>query len=281
MNNIPAAQRPKFSVAIQTEGYKKLINNTLQDPKRAQRFIASISSAVAVNPALQECDAGSILAGALLGESLNLSPSPQLGEYYLVPFEDRKNNRKMATFIIGYKGYLALAMRTGQYKAIKAVPVKRGEFLRYDPFTGDFEAKGISDPLTRETAETVGYYGFFELLNGFREVIYWTKEKMEYHASRYSKGYAAKKGYTFWEKDFDSMAMKTIYRQLLSKAPKSIDMRMALENDDSIIDVDGTADYIGGDDIKELSATIENEPIEILPPTSANEIQGQVTLSEL
>ena len=80
-------QKPKFSVAVQTDGYKKLINNTLGDPERAKRFVASITSAVAVNPALQECDAGTILAGALLGESLNLSPSPQLGQYYLVPFK--------------------------------------------------------------------------------------------------------------------------------------------------------------------------------------------------
>ena len=92
MNNLPiqTAKQPKFSVAITTKGYQKLINNTLKDPERAKRFIASITSAVAVNPALQECEAGSILAGALLGESLNLSPSPQLGQYYLVPFKSKE-----------------------------------------------------------------------------------------------------------------------------------------------------------------------------------------------
>ena len=82
-------QKPKFSIAITTDKYQKLIHNTLGDPNRAKRFIASISSAVATNPALQECDAGTILSGALLGESLNLSPSPQLGQYYLVPFDCR------------------------------------------------------------------------------------------------------------------------------------------------------------------------------------------------
>lgn len=76
---IPAKQKPKFSVAINTTGYKNLINSTLGDSERAKRFIASITSAVAVNPALQDCEASTILAGALLGESLNLSPSPQLG----------------------------------------------------------------------------------------------------------------------------------------------------------------------------------------------------------
>jgi len=94
-------QKPKFSVAIQSEGYKNLINSTLGDPQRASRFVASISSAVAINPALQDCDAGTILSGALVGESLNLSPSPALGHYYLVPFNDNVNNRKVATFQLG------------------------------------------------------------------------------------------------------------------------------------------------------------------------------------
>ena len=76
-------QRPKFSVAVNSKKYQDLIQSTLRDPERARRFTASITSAVAVNPALQDCDAGTVLAGALLGESLNLSPSPQLGQYYL------------------------------------------------------------------------------------------------------------------------------------------------------------------------------------------------------
>ena len=89
MNNALTAQKQKFSVAITTEGYRNLINNTLGDPERSKRFVAAITSAVAVNPMLQECTPGTILAGGLLGESLNLSPSPQLGQYYLVPFKDR------------------------------------------------------------------------------------------------------------------------------------------------------------------------------------------------
>ena len=81
MNEISTqAQKPKFSVMISTPGYQKLINNTLKDPKRAQRFISAITSAVAVNPSLQECDPATVLSGALLGESLGLSPSPQLGQ---------------------------------------------------------------------------------------------------------------------------------------------------------------------------------------------------------
>ena len=125
-NQMQVQQKPKFSVAITTKGYQSLISNTLRDPAHARRFTASITSAVAVNPALQECDAGTILAGALLGESLNLSPSPQLGQYYLVPFKQKakydRNNRLIrpesvtAQFVLGYKGYIQLALRNGQYK---------------------------------------------------------------------------------------------------------------------------------------------------------------------
>ncbi len=93
--------KQKFSTVIQQDAYKKLINNTLGDPSRAKRFVAAVSSAVAANPDLQECEANSILTAALLGESLNLSPSPQLGQYYLVPYNDNRNNRKVAQFQLG------------------------------------------------------------------------------------------------------------------------------------------------------------------------------------
>ena len=132
-NQMQVQQKPKFSVAITTKGYQSLISNTLRDPARARRFTASITSAVAVNPALQECDAGTILAGAMLGESLNLSPSPQLGQYYLVPFKQKakydRNNRLIrpesvtAQFVLGYKGYIQLALRSGQYKDLDVMVI--------------------------------------------------------------------------------------------------------------------------------------------------------------
>lgn len=234
MNNTIAtqAQRPKFSVMISTPGYQKMINNTLKDPKRAQRFVASITSAVATNPALQECDPATILSGALLGESLNLSPSPQLGQYYLVPFSNTKKGCKDAQFVLGYKGYIQLALRSGYYKHLNVISVKAGELVRFDPLTEDVEVNLNQDELARESAPTVGYLAMFEYLNGFRKTIYWSREKMEAHALRYSKGYAAKKGYTFWEKDFDAMAFKTMLRQLISKwGVMSVDLQTAFEKD--------------------------------------------------
>lgn len=161
-------KKPKFSVAITTDGYKKLINNTLGDPNRAKRFTATITSAVAVNQQLQECDAGTILAGALLGESLNLSPSPQLGQFYLVPFKSKaKYDRQghliepettKAQFILGYKGYLQLAMRSGQLKKINAVEIKQGELIKFDPLNEEIEVKLIEDWNERELSPTIGYY---------------------------------------------------------------------------------------------------------------------------
>lgn len=94
-------QKMTFSMAINSTGYQKLINQTISDPKKRDRFVSAITSAVAVNPLLQECDPATILSGALLGESLGLSPSPQLGQYYLVPFWDSKKGCKNAQFQLG------------------------------------------------------------------------------------------------------------------------------------------------------------------------------------
>jgi len=184
-----SGEKPKFSVAIQGDGYKKLINNTLGDPKRASRFITAITSAVSVNPALQNCDAGTILSAGLLGEGLNLSPSPQLGQYYIVPFNDNKNKRTVATFQLGYKGYIQLAIRSGQYKDIDVLEIKDGEFLGRDSETGKYKFEFISNESDRESRETVGYYATFEYMNGFRKTLYWSKEKMQSHAEQYSQGY--------------------------------------------------------------------------------------------
>lgn len=166
-NPMPVQQKPKFSVAITTKGYQSLISNTLRDPARARRFTASITSAVAVNPALQECDAGTILAGALLGESLNLSPSPQLGQYYLVPFKQKakydRNNRLIrpesvtAQFVLGYKGYIQLALRSGQYKDLDVMVIKQGEYLGKDPETGKAKFQFVEDDDQRDALPTVGY----------------------------------------------------------------------------------------------------------------------------
>lgn len=262
-----ANQKPKFSVAIQTDTYRKLIEQTLGDSERAKRFVASISSAVAVNADLQECEAGTILSCALLGEALNLSPSPQLGQYYLVPFNS-KSKGKVATFILGYKGYIQLAVRSGNYKKINVIELKEGELINFDLMNEEIEVNMIQDDTIRENTPTIGYYAMFEYLNGFKKAIYWSKKKMIEHADKYSPAFN-KKGYelleagkvkevdmwkysSHWYKNFDDMAKKTMLRQLISRwGVMSVEMREAFENDEKVIYSDGSSSFIDDIDIPE------------------------------
>ena len=256
--------KPKFTAVINSDGYKKMINNTLGNPAKAARFVTAITSAVSTNPALAECDASTIVSAGLLGEGLNLSPSPQLGQYYLVPFNDRKNGRKVAQFQLGYKGYIQLAIRSGQYKKLNVLPIKEGELISFNPLEEEIQVQLIEDETAREKAVTVGYYAMFEYTNGFKKAMYWSREKMESHAEKYSQGYKAHKGYTFWEKDFDSMACKTMLRQLISKwGIMSIEMQKALENDNAVINENGSVDYIDSPTL-ETPEIIEAETGEVI-----------------
>ena len=316
------AVQPKklyFSQAMQTEKYKKLINNTLGDPVRAARFAANITSAVAVNPTLQECDAGTILAGALLGESLLLQPSPQLGQFYLVPFESKaKRDRQgnvikpaclKAQFVLGYKGYIQLALRTGQYKRLNVLEVKSGELGGWDPFEERFhEMHFIEDFEKRAAMPTVGYIAHFEYINGFQKTLYWTADQMMSHADKYSPAFSAAaykkllngeipqnelwKYSSFWYKDFDGMAKKTMLRQLISKwGIMTAEMTMAYERDGHVM----MPDTASGDllpevtDPPELSQQDEQEQPKIertaktmdLPEPEADEVKAAVDLATL
>lgn len=263
MTNQVVESKPKvkFSVALQSDSMQRLINNTLKDPNRANRFIASISSAVASNQALQECESNSIISGALVGEALGLSPSPVLGQYYLIPFNNTKKGTKEAQFVIGANGYKQLAMRSGQYSDIDFIEVREGEYLGRDENTGKQKFKFISDDEVRESKPVVGYYAYFELVNGFRKQLYWSKEKMEKHADKYSKAFNLEdykklkagqipqkdlwKYSSYWYANFDGMAEKTMYRQLISKyGIMSIEMQEAYAKDMAVIREDNSVDYV-------------------------------------
>lgn len=268
-------QKPKFTAVINSDGYKRMINNTLGDPRRAARFVTAVTSAVSTNPALSECDASTIVSAGLLGEGLNLSPSPQLGQYYLVPFKDKKNERTVCQFQLGYKGYIQLAIRSGQYKKLNVLPIKEGELVSFDPLDENIEVSLIEDENQREKAQTIGYYAMFEYTNGFKKAIYWSREKMESHAEKYSMGYKARKGYTFWEKDFDAMACKTMLRQLISKwGIMSIEMQRAIEGDMGVIGDNGKIEYV--------DTPAAEEPVIVAPavevinaPEETAEAQGE------
>ncbi len=278
-NNVVKKQAP-FSVVIQSDMYKKLINNTLGDSKRATRFIASITSAVATNPTLQECEPSSVLASSLVGEALNLSPSNALGEYYLVPYSNAKKGTKEAQIQIGYKGYLHLAIRSGQYKDIDVFEIHEGEFKGRDKDTGKYKFEFIENEEERLSKPVIGYMGYFELLNGFRKTLYMSKEEMLNHADTYSKAFNKAdyekyingqipqkdlwKFSSYWYKSFQTMAFKTILRQLISKwGIMSIEMQDAFTKDMAVIKEDGTCDYV--DSPEEDKTIIEVEHTEEEP----------------
>lgn len=299
------SQKPKFSMVLQQGAIQNLINNTLGDHKKAQKFVTAISSAVATNQVLQECDSYSIINAALLGETLNLSPSPQLGHYYMVPFDDKEKG-KVATFQLGYKGYLQLAIRSGQYKRINVVAVKEGELIEYNPFDEVINVHPINDELEREKAKTIGYYAMFELVNGFRKSMYWSKDKMLCHADKYSQAFSKdatnkiKYGKTFtvvsfedyengnydkktewlyssfWYKDFDGMAYKTMLRQLISKwGIMSIELQSAFENDMTFKDESGNASYV--EEVEENKFQTVTEDIQVVEVPEEKESQQQIT----
>ena len=237
-------QKTSLTAYLSNDAVKNQINSIVGG-KNGTRFISSIISAVNANASLQECTNTSILSAALLGESLNLSPSPQLGQYYMVPFKNNNAGVKVAQFQLGYKGYIQLAIRSGQYKKLNVLAIKEGELINFNPLDEEIEVKLIADEAEREKAETIGYYAMFEYTNGFKKAMYWSKEKMKAHAIKYSQGYAAdvKKGtkWTFWSKDFDGMAYKTMLRQIISKwGIMSIEMQTALDSDMAVINEDGT-----------------------------------------
>lgn len=256
---------------LMQDAVKNQINQVIGG-KDGQRFISAVVSAVNTNPMLQECTNQSILAAALLGESLKLSPSPQLGQYYMVPYDD-KDRGKVAQFQLGYKGYIQLAIRSGQYKKLNVLGIKEGELISFDPLNEEIEVKLIEDEEQREQAATIGYYAMFEYVNGFRKAIYWSKAKMEAHALKYSKGYASDKrkgtSWTFWSKDFDGMAYKTMLRQLISKwGIMSIDMITAYDADMAIINEDGSKTYVDNDP----DVIVVDQPMEVIE-APAPEIQ--------
>lgn len=254
----PQTKRTGITAYLNSASVIENIGQALGEANR-QRFITGVISAVNNNATLQKCTNQSILAGALLGETLKLSPSPQLGHYYLVPFDTKSGQKdengkdiyiKNAQFQLGYKGYIQLAIRSGQYKKLNVLAIKKGELEYFDPLNEEIKISLMVDKWDeREELETIGYYAMFELVNGFKKAIYWSKKQMESHAIKYSPGYKKdrEKGwnYTFWSKDFDGMAYKTMLRQLISKwGIMSIDMQMAFEHDMTYTDETGKVNYI-------------------------------------
>lgn len=296
-------QKVGLTAYLTQDAVKRQINSVVGG-KNGTRFISSIVSAVQTTPALQECTNQSILSAALLGEALNLSPSPQLGQFYMVPFDNRKKGVKEAQFQLGYKGYVQLAERSGYYKKLNVLAIKEGELIRYDPLNEEIQVELIEDDVVREETPSMGYYAMFEYENGFRKTIYWSKKKMAAHAEKYSKAFSKNGGMkslelleqgkipekdlwkysSFWFTDFDGMAMKTMLRQLISKwGIMSIDLQTAIEKDMAVISENGNAEYVESEEEEEdivSDQELNETPEEPKKAETVQESDGQMSMEE-
>lgn len=243
-NEVAVQKKQGIATFLASDKVKENVVSVVGE-KDAQRFISSVVSAVQTNPDLAECTNQSILSAALLGHSLNLPQSPQIGMFYFVPYSDKKKGVKEAQFQISYKGMWQLAMRSGQYKKIHATSIKEGELVSYDPIEDEYEFKPETDSAKRESLKTIGYYAYFVLVNGLRKEIYWSKEQMESHAKRYSASYRNGWSSSIWKSDFDKMALKTMLRQLIGKyGTMSVEMQTAYVSDQAVLDENLIPQYV-------------------------------------
>ena len=233
-------QKAKFSVALKSDAYQRLISDTLGDKQVAQTFVAEISTVVAQNYALQECDNATILSAGLMAQALKLPLSPSLGFCYILPYKS-KNGLSRATFQVGYKGLIQLAQRSGQFERLGVRAVHDGEYCGQDEF-GDDLFKFSHD---FDDKPVVGYFAYFQLLNGFKKTMYWTVEQCKAHAKKYSRSYGNGKGTDLWTDNFDLMASKTVLKLLLNRyAPLSVELQKAVLADQAVIKDDGKYEYV-------------------------------------
>ncbi|WP_438421629.1 recombinase RecT [Bacillus siamensis] len=184
--------------------------------KRASQFTASILSLYNSENTLQKAEPMSVISSAMVAATLDLPVDKNLGYAWIVPYKGR------AQFQLGYKGYIQLALRTGQYKSINCISVHKGELQKWNPLTEEIEI----DFEKRESDAVIGYAAYFELLNGFRKTVYWTKAQVEKHKKKFSKSDFG------WGKDWDAMALKTVLKSMLSKwGILSIEMQKAVIED--------------------------------------------------
>jgi recombination protein RecT len=205
-------------------------------------FVNNLTALVANNRMLQECDATSVMYAGIKATALDLPLDQSLGLAYVLPYKNTKAGVTEAQFQIGYKGFMQLAMRSGQIRTINVRDVREGEVKGEDFVSGEMKFEKLSEE-QRANATVVGYLAFIRLTNGFEKMLYMTTEEMKRHASRYSQSYSSKNEYVQksspWTTDFDAMAKKTVLKQLLSKyAPMSVLMAEGIKVDQAVLGSD-------------------------------------------
>lgn len=243
----PASEETTLQGLLGTEQVKNRFEELLG--KKAPGFVSSLLAVVNNNKLLAKAEPKTVISAGAMAAALDLPINQNLGFAYIVPYGNQ------AQFQMGYKGYIQLAMRTGQYKNINADVVYEGEIKNVNRFTGEFE-------FGERTSDTVvGYMAYFKLTNGFEKYLYMTLDDMQAHAKRYSKNY--KGGTDKWGlTDFHTMAIKTVLKRLLSKyGILSIEMMngpqlsTALQNDGGVIKDEGD----------HFDADFEGETVDVTP----------------
>jgi len=227
----PATQRetPTVKSLLSQDSYKNRFSEIMG--KKAQGFISSVIN-VSASTDLAACNPNSVIMSAVVAATLDLPIDKNLGFAYIIAYKDHGN--PVAQFQIGYKGFIQLAMRTGQYSRLTANAVYEGQLIKANPFTDDYEFNFEG----KKSDKVIGYVAYFRLVNGFEKYNYMTREQVEKHGKKYSQTF--KKGFGKWAEEFDSMALKTVLKLLLSKfGILSIEMQKALQADQAeIIDAD-------------------------------------------
>ncbi len=192
-------------------------------------FQASVLTVINGNDKLKKCTPESVYMSCLMAATLKLPINPQLGFAYIIGYEDRQKGIFTAQFQMGYKGFIQLALRSGEYQTISASPIFEGQLISENPLTGyefDFTMKPKKD------TPIIGYASYFKLLNGFEKTEYMTAEEVESHGKKYSKTYNSGP----WKTDFDGMARKTVIKKLLSGwGVLSIELEKAIAADQAVI----------------------------------------------
>ncbi|HZK34144.1 MAG TPA: recombination protein RecT [Bacillota bacterium] len=201
----------------------KEIQRALPRQISADRFSRIAMTAVRNNPKLQACDPMSFIAALMQSAQLGLEPNTPLGQAYLIPYG------REAQFQLGYQGMLTLAYRTGEYQSIYAHGAYENDRFEYEYGLNE---NLVHVPATDPQGEPIYYYAVYKLQNGGHGFVVMSREQLEKHRDKYSQ--SARSKHSPWVTDFDSMAKKTVLKQLLKYAPKSVEFAQQVAADETI-----------------------------------------------
>lgn len=244
--------------------------------KNSATFATSVIQITNSNAMLRTAEPTSIFNAACMAATLNLPLQNGLGFAYIVPFKNNKERKVEAQFQIGYKGFIQLAQRSGQFKRLVALPVYKKQLIKKD-FINGFEFDWEQEPEQNENP--IGYYAYFKLVNDFSAELYMSHDDIIKHAQRYSQTF--KKGFGVWHDNFEAMALKTVIKLLLSKqAPLSVEMQQAVLADQAVVKDVENQEFNYADNIQnaEFVAVVDDETFNNCKQSIIN---GETTLQDL